>query len=38
MADLKPGHDYRASVAVIGAAEPLAVTEQDADADITALG
>jgi 4'-phosphopantetheinyl transferase len=38
MADLKPGHDYRASVAVLGAAEPLDVTEQDADADITALG
>jgi len=38
MADLKPGHDYRASVAVIGAADPLALTKQDADADITALG
>jgi 4'-phosphopantetheinyl transferase len=38
MADLAAaGHDYRASVAVIGG-EPLEVTEQDADALITALG
>jgi 4'-phosphopantetheinyl transferase len=37
MADLSPGHDYRASVAVLSA-EPPEVTEQDADALITALG
>lgn len=37
MADLTPGHDYRASVAVLGG-EPLEVTEQDADTLITALG
>ncbi len=37
MADLSPGHDYRASVAVIGG-EPLAVTERDAEDLITALG
>jgi 4'-phosphopantetheinyl transferase len=38
MADLAAaGHDYRASVAVIGG-EPLEVTEHDADASITALG
>lgn len=37
MADLKPGHDYRASVAVLDD-EPLDVVEQDADDLITALG
>jgi 4'-phosphopantetheinyl transferase len=37
MADLAPGHDYRASVAVLGGG-PLEVTEQDADDLITALG
>jgi 4'-phosphopantetheinyl transferase len=37
MADLSPGHDYRASVAVLSAEAPE-VTEQDADALITALG
>lgn len=37
MADLRPGHDYRASVAVL-ADEPLEVTEQDADALINELG
>jgi 4'-phosphopantetheinyl transferase len=37
MADLDPGHDYRASVAVLDT-EPLAVTEHDADPLITALG
>jgi 4'-phosphopantetheinyl transferase len=37
MADLGPGHDYRASVAVFGD-EPLEVAEQEADDLITALG
>ena len=37
MADLRPGHDYRASVAVL-AGEPLEVTEHDADALINELG
>ena len=37
MADLSPGHDYRASVAVLSAESPE-VTEQDADALIAALG
>jgi 4'-phosphopantetheinyl transferase len=37
MADLRPGHDYRASVAAIGES-PLEITEQDADDLITALG
>ncbi len=37
MADLAPGHDYRASVAILGGG-PLEVTEQDADGLITALG
>lgn len=37
MADLAPGHDYRASVAVLGG-EPLEVTEREADDLITALG
>jgi 4'-phosphopantetheinyl transferase len=41
MADLSPGHDYRACVAVLGSeplTEPLAVTEHDADELIAALG
>jgi 4'-phosphopantetheinyl transferase len=38
MADLEPGHDYRASVAILSAEDALEVTEQDADAEITALG
>lgn len=37
MADLHPGHDYRASVAAI-AESALEITEQDADDLITALG
>lgn len=37
MADLRPGHDYRACVAVFGT-EPLDVTEQDADELIATLG
>ena len=37
MADLRPGHDYRASVAVL-ADEELDVTEQDADPMVNALG
>jgi 4'-phosphopantetheinyl transferase len=37
MADLRPGHDYRACVAVLGT-EPLEVSEHDADDLITALG
>jgi 4'-phosphopantetheinyl transferase len=37
MADLHPGHDYRASVAAV-ADTPLEITEQDADNLITALG
>ncbi|MGH3758311.1 4'-phosphopantetheinyl transferase family protein [Actinophytocola sp.] len=37
LADLAPGHDYRASVATIGD-EPLSVREHDADDLITALG
>jgi len=38
MADLAPGHDYRASVAILTTEEPLEVTERDADIDITTLG
>jgi 4'-phosphopantetheinyl transferase len=37
LADLRPGHDYRACVAVLGT-EPLEVSERDADDLITALG
>lgn len=37
LADLAPGHDYRASVAIFGD-EPPQVREQDADELITALG
>jgi 4'-phosphopantetheinyl transferase len=37
LADLRPGHDYRACVAVLGT-EPLEVGERDADDLITALG
>ncbi len=37
MADLRPGHDYRASVAVL-ADEDVDVREQDADGLIAALG
>jgi 4'-phosphopantetheinyl transferase len=37
LADLTPSHDYRASVAVLGA-DSITVTEQDADPLIEALG
>ena len=37
LADLAPSHDYRASVAVLGA-DSITVTEQDADPLIEALG